>query len=149
MTSMSDKADKLTISQLEKLHTNGAGYDALRYIGLPEILGKEADSLLYFMGKNIARNIEIDSLETLILIFETFGWGKLELIKEKKKELIFHLMDDSIALKLNGPFHTDFRLESGFLAEAIQQIEGRECECMEEINKRIYTIKFSIYFTDK
>ncbi|WP_068674551.1 DUF2507 domain-containing protein [Oceanobacillus sp. Castelsardo] len=146
---MSKKADKLTISQLEKLHTNGAGYDALRYIGLPEVLGKEANSLLYFIGKNLARKIEIDSLETLILIFETFGWGKLELIKEKKNELIFHLMDDSVVLKLNAPFHADFRLESGFLAEAIQQIEGRECECIEEINKRIYTIKFAIFFTDK
>lgn len=147
MTLVSKNDDKLTISQLENLHTNGCGYDVLRYIGLPEILGKESDTLLYFLGKSLARKLEIDSIDTLITIIESLGWGKLDLIKEKKKEIVFQLMSDSIVQKLKSPIETDFRLESGFIAEAIQQITGKECECKEEVIKRIYTIKFNVFFT--
>ncbi|WP_156291225.1 DUF2507 domain-containing protein [Oceanobacillus salinisoli] len=138
----------LTTTQLKDLRTDGAGYDVLRYISLPELLGKESDTLLYFMGKNLARKFEIDSLESLYLIIEALGWGKLDLVKEKKKELVFELMADSIVLKLQTPFAREFRLESGFIAEAIQQIFGRECECIENINNRINLIKFTIVFTE-
>lgn len=148
MTLVPSNADKLNISQLDQLHTSGCGYDVLRYIGLPEILGKESDTLLYFLGKSLARKIEIDSIESLVTIVEKLGWGRLELVKQKKKEYVFQLMDDSIVQKLKSSIETDFRLESGFISEAMQQITGNDCECKEEKIRRIYTIKFTVYFTN-
>ncbi|RDW21634.1 DUF2507 domain-containing protein [Oceanobacillus chungangensis] len=144
---MSKKMEQFSTSQLEQLHTEGAGYDVLRYISLPELLGPEAQTLLYFMGRNLARKFTISNLEDLITIYDKLGWGKLELVKEKKKELLFHLMSDSVVLRLQAPFTVEFRMEAGFLAEAIQIIYGIECECVEEINKRIHQVEFKIVYT--
>ncbi|WP_085991754.1 YslB family protein [Oceanobacillus senegalensis] len=145
---MSKKLEQLTISQLNNLYTSGAGYDILRYISLPEMLGVESDTILYFMGKNLARKFKMASFEDLITIIDQLGWGKLEMVKEKKNELTFQLMADSVVLRLQAPFKTEFRLESGFLAEGVQQILGKECECKEEINKKIHVITFTVVITN-
>lgn len=141
---MSKETEKIAISQLDGLHTSGAGYDVLRYLGLPELLGKEADTLLYFMGRNIARKLEMHTVEDVSFCFDKLGWGKLELVKQKKHQMIFQLMADAVAYRLKSALTVDFRLEAGFLAEAIQIIQGTECECVEEINKRIYQVQFSV-----
>lgn len=138
----------LKIDHLKQLHASGAGYDMIRYIGLPDILGKERDTMLYFMGKSLARKFEIETLEDIYSIFSILGWGRLELVKEKKKQLTFHLLDDSIVLRLKGPLDVDFRLEAGFLAEAVQRITERECECQEEIHKRIHQVKFDCFYIE-
>ncbi|AXI09623.1 DUF2507 domain-containing protein [Oceanobacillus sp. 143] len=144
---MRKKQELFSSSQLELFTTEGAGYDVLRYISLPELLGKEANTLLYFMGRNLARKFAINDLEDLITIYDKLGWGKLELVKEKKKELLFQLMADSVALRLQASFTAEFRMEAGFLAEAIQKLNGIECECIEEINKRIHQVAFKIVYT--
>ncbi|MBP1968833.1 putative hydrocarbon binding protein [Virgibacillus natechei] len=146
---MTQKQKPLLVSQLDELHTAGAGYDILRYISLPEVLGTQSDTLLYFMGRNLARKFDIKALEDIYYIFEKLGWGNLDLIKEKRKELTFHLMADSVAQRLSASFETDFRLEGGFLAESIQMIrEEKECECVEKINYKIHQIEFTVIYTD-
>jgi len=136
----------LSISHLDQLHTAGAGYDILRYVALPELLGKETKTILYFAGRNLARKFDITSMEDINYIFEKLGWGHLELIKEKKKEFIFHLMSDSVALRLQSSLDADFRLEAGFLAEAMQQVKDTTCECAEKINERIFRVEFTVIF---
>lgn len=138
----------IPISKLEDLHTEGAGYDVLRYLALPDLLGSEAPTLLYFMGKSLARKFEINSLEDIVYIFDRLGIGKLESVKEKKREKIFVLLSDSVVLRLKGPMEADFRLEAGFLAEAMEMVDGIECECMETINHRIHQVQFTIFYTN-
>ncbi|MUK86936.1 DUF2507 domain-containing protein [Ornithinibacillus sp. L9] len=145
---MAKKHEQLSLSVLEQLDNSGAGYDIIRYISLPDLLGSETDTLLYFMGKNLARKFEISSLGDIIYFFEKSGWGKLELIKEKKHELIFHLLSDAVVQRLQAPIDATFRLEAGFLAEAIYSLKGMECECIEEIHKKIHQIEFKILFTN-
>ncbi|WP_267902140.1 DUF2507 domain-containing protein [Lentibacillus cibarius] len=55
----------LPLTLLEELHTEGAGYDIIRYIGLPEVFGNQSNTLLYFMGKNIARKLQIQSISDI------------------------------------------------------------------------------------
>ncbi|ALX48239.1 YslB family protein [Lentibacillus amyloliquefaciens] len=145
---MSKNHDSLPVTLLDELHTSGAGYDMLRYIGLPDIFGAESNTLLYFMGKNIARKLEIESISDIVYAFEKLGWGQLELFKEKKTELVFQLMADSVVYRLKAPLNTEFRLESGFLAEAIERVKDRPCECREELHKKIHQIEFTVIFTD-
>src|SRR5699024_11832323 len=95
------------------------------------------------MGKNLARKFEFETLEDIYYFFQQIGWGNLELVKERRRELIFHLLSDSVVHRLQAPFEADFRLEAGFLAEAIQQLEETECECIEDINHRIHQIRRS------
>lgn len=144
---MSKTQQLLPVSQLDDLYTSGAGYDVLRYLTLPELLGPESHTLLYFMGRNLARKLDLKAIEDIYYTFEKLGWGKLELIREKKKELVFHLMSDSVVQRLQAPFDTEFRLESGFLAEAIQLLEDIECECTEDINRKIHQVEFTIFYS--
>lgn len=141
---MEQKTQKLSAANLEDLYTAGAGFDILRYVALPELLGEESSTLLYFMGKNLARKFDIHTIEDIYNIFDKLGIGNLELVKEKKQEKVFHLLADSVVLRLKSPIKADFRLEAGFLAEAIQTIDGIETECIEEINQRIHQVQFSV-----
>ncbi|GAB3064797.1 YslB family protein [Virgibacillus ainsalahensis] len=144
---MSKNAETLSATQLDELYHSGAGYDVLRYISLPELLGTESHTLLYFMGRNLARKFDMDTLEDIYYIFEKLGWGRLELIKEKRKAFVFQLMADAVVHRLNASITTEFRMEAGFLAEALQKIKGAECECMEEINRKIHQIEFTVMLT--
>ncbi len=148
MRTVNKKESLLTIADLDELHTTFAGYDILRYISLPELLGREAHTLFYFMGRKLARKIDIKSLDDIYFIFDKFGWGNLELVKEKRRELIFHLMADSVVHRLKASYPTDFRLEAGFLAEAIEMVDQTPCECIEEINRKILQIEFKVVFID-
>lgn len=144
---MDYKLEHLSINLLDQLYTDGAGYDILRYVSLPELLGEDAPTMLYFMGKNLARKFSFESIDDIIHIFQQLGWGNLELVKEQKKSFTFHLMSDSIVYRLKAPFQTEFRLESGFLAESMQQIERTECECLEKVNKRLHQVQFKVILT--
>jgi|SRR5699024_453631 len=144
---MATNDELLPVTLLDSLNTPGAGYDILRYISLPELFGSETNTLLYYTGKNLARKFELDSFEDLYYVFDKLGWGRLDFIKEKRRYLEFELMSDSIVHRLKAPIETEFRLEAGFLAAAIQKIKGLECECTEEINKKIHQVLFTVVFT--
>lgn len=148
MRSIMSNQESLTISLLDDFSTSGAGYDVLRYISLPDLLGDESETILYFMGKNLARKLTFESLEDVSYIFNRLDWGQLELIKEKRKHLIFHLMSDAVVRRIQAPIHTDFRLEAGFLAEAMEQLLEKPCECTENVNNRLHLIEFKVVFTD-
>lgn len=148
MTSMSKKQTSLSLSLLNELHTAGAGYDILRYVSLPDLFGAEAHTIFYFMGKDLARSLHISSAEELYYAADKLGWGRLELVKEKKNSLTFNLMADAVFHRLQASFNVDFRLEAGFIAEAIQMINGVECECNEKVNAKIHQVEFKVYYTE-
>src|SRR5699024_2464060 len=129
------------------LHTNGAGYDILRYLALPALFGDERDTLLYFTGRKLARNFALETLNDLYEAFEKLGWGKLEMTKEKRKEITLSLRSDSVVQRLEAPFPIEFRLEAGFIAEAIEMIFDAGTECVEEIHEKIRQVEFTVVYT--
>lgn len=137
----------ISVHDLEALHTEGVGFDILRYVSLPELLGEESPTLLYFMGRKLARKFDIQTVDDVIHIFTLLGFGRLEVVKDKRKSMTFQLMSDAVASRLQASFSTDFRLEAGFLAEALHIIENRDCECVETINKRIHQVEFKVMFS--
>lgn len=148
MMAMTKEVQSITVDLLDKLQTNGAGYDIIRYISLPELFGEESDTLLYYMGRSLARKMDLHTLEDVTFAFEKLGWGRLELVKEKRRNLTFHLKSDAVVLRLQAPIETEFRLEAGFLAEAIQLLRGVTCECTEDIHKKIHQIQFKVIYTE-
>ncbi|WP_047981660.1 YslB family protein [Ornithinibacillus contaminans] len=145
---MQKKQQTLPIAMLDNIQSNGAGYDLLRYICLPDILGSESEALLYFMGRNLARKFDLQSIGDIVYFFEKVGWGRLELFKEKNNELEFHLLADAVVQRLSMPIKTEFRLEAGFLAEAITMLKNVECECLEEVRPKIHQIEFNVVFVE-
>lgn len=142
------KKEKISLSLLDELNTSGAGYDVLRYISLPDLFGAEAHTIFYFMGKDLARNLNIKTADELYLAADKLGWGRLELVKENKKSLTFNLMADAVFHRLQASFDVDFRLEAGFIAEAVHMINDIECECTEKINAKIHQVEFKVYYTE-
>lgn len=131
------ESTKLTTSNISSLVGTGAGFDLMRYYTLPDFLGKDAPYLLYYMGKNMARQTEIHSFEELYEFFQYMGWGELTLVKEKKKEMSFELSGHIIEKRLNQKMlKIDFRLECGFLAEIVQKLTENTYECFEEKNMK-------------
>ncbi|MFC7061594.1 YslB family protein [Halobacillus seohaensis] len=132
---------KLSTENISSLVATGAGFDLLRYYTLPDFLGKDSPYLLYFMGKNIARETTATTFEDLYEFFQYMGWGALQLIKEKRKEMIFHLQGHIVEKRLNQKIYkVDFRLECGFLAETLQSITGDTYECIEEISSKEHIV---------
>ncbi|MGR9049136.1 YslB family protein [Halobacillus faecis] len=131
------ESTKLTTGNISSLVGTGAGFDLMRYYTLPDFLGKDAPYLLYYMGKNMARQAEISTLDDLYEFFQYMGWGELVLVKEKRKEMIFNLSGHMIEKRLNQKmFVVDFRMECGFMAEIISQISDHTYECFEEKNHK-------------
>lgn len=139
----------IPLSHFDQLPENTVGHDVLRYITMPNFLGSEKDTILYFIGRNLARQIDIQTLDDLYYLFNKFRWGSLELIKDRRKSITFHLMSDDVAERIISPFPIDFRLESGFIAEAIEKITKRSCETFESVNERLYRVEFKVTFTDR
>ncbi len=131
----------------EQLQTTGSGYDLLRYVCLPDLLGKDATTILYVLGKNIARQIEWQTFDQVADFFNNTGWGSLTDIKQKRSEHIFELTGPAISQRMKSDLVVDYRLEAGFLAEAFQQLKGKPCECSEEIYPKKNTVAFHVLYT--
>lgn len=140
--------EELPLHVIDQLSSETIGYDILKYVSLPNVFGAENEAIMYYVGRDLARKLEMRSIDDLFYLFEKFRWGKLELIKQKKNEMTFHLMSDDIVHRLRSPLDIDFRLESGFLAEAIQKLYERQCECTEKVNEKLYRAEFQVIFTD-
>ncbi|WP_240335349.1 YslB family protein [Paraliobacillus sediminis] len=137
----------MTDQVAEQLQTTGSGYDLLRYVCLPDLLGKDATTILYVLGKNIARQIEWQTFDQVVAFFNKTGWGTLADIKQKRSEHIFELTGEAITQRMKSDIVVDYRLEAGFLAEAFQQIKGQACECSEEIYPKKNIVAFHILYT--
>lgn len=120
---------------LANLRNTSSGYDLLRYVGLPDMLGKDAGIILYVLGKNLARKAECESFEELFEFFLHSGWGELHLLQEKRKRYIFELSGDIVQSRLTTFEKIDFQIELGFIAETISRITSTSCECTSEIKK--------------
>ena len=120
---------------LANLQTTSSGYDLIRYIGLPDMLGEEADLILYVMGKKLARQSDCATIEEVQEFFLHAGWGELLLIQEKRRGFHFELQGDIVKARLQTLQEVDFQLEAGFLAEAIYRFTNKISEGMAERKK--------------
>lgn len=116
------------------------GYELLRYHVIPAILGKHEEDILYWVGKEIAREFPLFSLQELPDFFREADWG--ELIVEKEKS-------DSIIYTLIRPTVEDFEqashaLEAGFLAAQHEALQKRVTECYAEKNIKKQWIQFEV-----
>lgn len=122
------------------------GYELLREVVLPELLGKDHQTILYWAGKTVARKYPVNSFEEISIFFEKAGWGKLLLIKEKNNEAIFELTSTLFEHRKN----LSTPLEAGFLAQQIQHIKEFITETNEtvktgKVTKVVYLVKWDTH----
>lgn len=120
------------------------GQTLLRDILIPNLLGNENNEILYWAGKEIARQYPLSSIEETILFFERAGFGFLELQKRDNHTLIYRLSGTLVESRLNVVKDPSFNLEAGFLAEQIQQQENIYTEAIFEIQLKKETILITL-----
>ncbi len=128
------------------------GYELIRDVLLPEILGDDTAEILYWAGKKLARKYPLNSLEEVIDFFNKAGWGRLTIIKESKNELELELTSSIITNRMQNKKSRDsyqFQLEAGFLAEQIELQKQVISEAYEHPRKKADKVHFTVKWDKK
>lgn len=106
-------------------------YYVLRHQLLPELLGEDEAAILYWAGKSLARkNKEFIKADGVDLFFSRANWGRLKLVKEKKKERIYEFYSSHQSKE------SPFSLEAGFLSQAVEMEKELISEASYEIKSK-------------
>jgi predicted hydrocarbon binding protein len=146
---MKQSSVKDQLSQFEHLHTSGLAYELIREVLIPDLLGQELPSILYWSGKNIARKYPLSTIEEIIQFFKDAGWGNLTIIDNKSSEIQFELAGDFITARNQSRKSTSYQLEAGFIAQQIEHIQQMVTEAFEEQKKRTNKILFTARWDKK
>ena len=93
----------------------------LRDVILPSILGKEADDMLYWIGKDLAREYPVATHDDLIILTHQLGLGDLKLQRHDKTSQVWRLGGPLVTERIHrDEEQTSFGLELGFLAQEIE-----------------------------
>lgn len=110
-------------------------YQLLRDILIPELLGNEQATVLYWAGKNLSRRFPLETTDEIIDFFTRAGWGNLSVETEGKTSMTFHLASDWIDDRLKEDKNALFTLEAGFLAQQVQMIKNRFADAQSSTKK--------------
>ena len=149
MSDLTPLEEKSQIEQEDPLTVPAYGYELIREILIPELLGRETPDLLYWAGKRIARLFPLDSVEECVSFFQKVAWGNLEVTKLTKNEVIYSLSSDLIEKRLKEKGKSTFQLEAGFLAQQYQQIKKVIVEAFEEPKKRNQKVTITVRWDSK
>ncbi|MRX71808.1 DUF2507 domain-containing protein [Bacillus lacus] len=130
--------------KLKEFQVPAFGYELLREVLIPDILGKDHASMLYWAGKSLARKFPMESLEDVSGFFEQAGWGSLQLLSKKKNELEFELSGEFVLSRLQSAKEAEFQLEAGFLAQQVEFLTKQLTEAFEQPRKKHKKITFRI-----
>lgn len=116
---------KASYPELLNLSATGPlfGQLMLRDLLLPDLLGKETESITYWAGRSLARRLPVAE-EDLSALFARIGFGTLTVAATKHHQRIYTLSGTTVATRMANFEQPDFRLEAGFLAQSLQQELG-------------------------
>lgn len=120
------------------------GYELIRDVLLPELLGKDAPEILYWAGKRLARKYPLGSMEEIKRFFLDAEWGLLEIKEEKRSEMVLELAGELISARLKNDRNLSFQLEAGFLAQQLESQKNLTAEAFEHPTKRSGKIQFTV-----
>ena len=135
------ESDPLTVSAY--------GYELIREILIPELLGRETPDLLYWAGKRIARLFPVNTVEECVPFFQKVAWGNLEIVKQNKNEVVYTLSSELIEKRLKEKGKSTFQLEAGFLAQQYEQTKKVIVEAFEDPKKRNQKVTITVRWDSK
>ena len=119
------------------------GYELIRDVVIPNLLGTDTHEILYWAGKELARQYPLANRQDIIRFFDKAGFGLIELNKEQRNKQIYTLSGEIVKARLNQ-LEPSFNLEAGFLAEQIQSQDGIYTEALTEVNKKTKIVTFTV-----
>ncbi|MBO9130562.1 YslB family protein [Bacillus sp. 165] len=137
---------------LQHIQINAFAYELLREEVLPDLMGKELPRILYWAGKNIARNHPLKSMDQVSEFFIQAGWGELTILEQNRHAMMLQLTSPLIKERYRTrtrQANTTYQLEAGFIAQQIQQMQGIVTEAYEEQKKRADSVHFIVKWDHK
>jgi predicted hydrocarbon binding protein len=131
-------------TESEPLAVTAFGYELVREVLLPELLGKDTPEILYWAGKRLARKYPLSTLDETFRFFHDAGWGALTIKEESRKEMVIELSSELISSRLKNNPNTTFQLEAGFIAQQMEQQKKVTAEAFEHPNKKSSKILFTV-----
>ncbi|MDR4948792.1 YslB family protein [Neobacillus cucumis] len=125
------------------------GYELIREVLLPEILGKDTPEILYWAGKRLARKYPLEDFDQVIEFFHNASWGQLDVKKEVKNEIEIELLSPLLVSRVKSKAEHFFQLEAGFLAQQIELQKGVVAEAFEHPIKKGNTVLFTVKWDSK
>lgn len=112
------------------------GLALLRDVILPDILGADVANIAYWEGKQLARRFQLGNINDLRLFFAQAAFGDLTLEKQSAKEWRFTLAGEPVLSRIANDASVPFMIESGFLAQTVEQMIGVVAEAEVTSTKR-------------
>jgi predicted hydrocarbon binding protein len=125
------------------------GYELIREVLLPEILGKDTPEILYWAGKRLARKDPLKNYDEIIEFFARASWGELVIKIERKEEIEFELSSPLIVSRVKSKAEHFFQLEAGFLAQQIEFQKETITETFEHPDKKSNKVQFTVKWDKK
>jgi predicted hydrocarbon binding protein len=125
------------------------GYELIREVLLPEILGKDTPEVLYWAGKRLARKYPLKSFDEIVDFFTAASWGELSIIKQSNEEIEYELMSSLIVSRVKSKAEHFFQLEAGFLAQQIELQKEVVAETFEHPVKKSNKVQFTVKWDSK
>ncbi|MDE3839828.1 DUF2507 domain-containing protein [Bacillus methanolicus] len=125
------------------------GYELIRDILLPELLGKDASDILYWAGKRLARQFPLENFDEMRVFFQKASWGTLIITNESNNELEVELTGGIISQRLQSKKDISFQLEAGFIAQQIEQQKQVIAEAFEHPHKKGSKVQFTVKWDKK
>ena len=112
---------------------------------LPTILGSDAPAILYWAGKRITRKYDLSDLDDLVEFFNMAEFGQLKVVKERRASMIFSLSGQAVSDRL-AIGSKEFSLESGMIAEAVEEAKQRSTEAEIAVDDKKQTVTITTFF---
>lgn len=130
---------------LEKFNetTSLFGYELIRDVLIPNLLGAETHEILYWAGKELARQYPLANRQDIVRFFDKAGFGLIELNKEQHNKQVYTLSGKVVQARLEHA-QPSFNLEAGFLAEQIQTLDSLYTEALTEVNMKTKVVTFTV-----
>ncbi|WP_429667981.1 YslB family protein [Bacillus gobiensis] len=126
------------------MEVSAFAYELIKEVLIPDLLGSEYPSMMYWAGKNIARKFPLDSWNDIPAFFQEAGWGNLVLVEAKKNRIEFTLDGPLVSNRLKHQKEPNFQMEAGFIAEQIQMLNNNIAESYEQIKKRTDKVELTV-----
>lgn len=149
MSNLTSVEEKKQVEAADSLTVPAYGYELIREILIPELLGRETPDLLYWAGKRIARLFPLQAIEEAYAFFQKVGWGNLEVVKQTKNEITYHLSSELIEKRLKEKGKCTFQLEAGYLAQQYEQTKNVITEAFEDPKRKNHKVTITVRWDSK
>lgn len=111
---------------------------------LKNLLQEDYPHILYWAGKEIARQFPTDTLSTVKEFFANAAFGDLEIKSQNSKNQRWELTGDLVRQRLALNKNADFSLEAGFLAQQLEVQTGAIAEANFKYLKKNEGVSFEV-----